>query len=438
MRNTKPIGGYCVVVESIGPKAWEFLVHVQSSMSIEGHFGGSKLISSATSKLHCLEEKRTEFMYDDGLHEKTIFMGIEDDRYHIKLTRICPCNKSTETKDLHFSTNSNLISEGANILLMRYLALINYEGTLYFENISIDGDVAKSNYICIPAERMELDGHFLDVYTIERKMCKEDRTFHTIRTYLTPKGRILRHNWLDVPYILKINPLDDPNILSKTIRPEIPLKDRWREDIEMFSKYLDVKFAKIAELTEYLADHPEIKQLIADYVQTLLVVKPENVIDFTIQHFKAFAKNPMTWETSILCEDYDSDVISQLAEKKSDTSCNICGFYVDRTTVKKISSTSFTGEYHEIKSSDDCTKNSIYLKDSNDTTSDIQKKFDASTSRNQMFNVPLELKRTCDQCQAIVEVCDEHKSYSKCPGCLKVFRICTKCSTIDQILQKLK
>ena len=30
------------------------------------------------------------------------------------------------------------------------------------------------------------------------------------------------------------------------------------------------------------------------------------------------------------------------------------------------------------------------------------------------------------------------QSYSKCPGCLKVFRICTKCSTIDQILQKLK
>ena len=81
------------------------------------------------------------------MHEKTIFMGIEDDCYHIKLTRTCPCNKSTETKDLYFSTNSNLISEGANILLMRYLALTNYEGTLYFENISIDGDLAKSNYV---------------------------------------------------------------------------------------------------------------------------------------------------------------------------------------------------------------------------------------------------------------------------------------------------
>lgn len=54
MKETEPIGGYCILVESIGPKAREFLVHVQSSMSIDGHFGGSKIISSATSKFHCL------------------------------------------------------------------------------------------------------------------------------------------------------------------------------------------------------------------------------------------------------------------------------------------------------------------------------------------------------------------------------------------------
>lgn len=60
--DTKPIGGYCILIESIGPKARELLVHVQSSMSIDGHFGGSKVISSATSKFHCLEEKRTELV----------------------------------------------------------------------------------------------------------------------------------------------------------------------------------------------------------------------------------------------------------------------------------------------------------------------------------------------------------------------------------------
>ncbi|XP_043265136.1 uncharacterized protein LOC122404875 isoform X1 [Colletes gigas] len=148
MKDIKPIGGYCILVESIGPQACEFLVHIQSSMSVNGHFGGSKVISSATSKFHCLEEKRTEFMYENAeLHEKTIYIGMEDNFFHVKLTRTCPCDKSTETKNISFHCNDRLISEGVNILLMRYLALINYDGTLSFESITIDGDLAASSYV---------------------------------------------------------------------------------------------------------------------------------------------------------------------------------------------------------------------------------------------------------------------------------------------------
>lgn len=88
---------------------------------------------------------------------------------------------------------------------------------------------------------MEMDGHFLNIYTVEREMHKQDGEVHSIRTYLTSQGRILRHNWLDKPYILKINPLADTTITDNTISLETPLRDLWAEDIEMFSKYLDKK-----------------------------------------------------------------------------------------------------------------------------------------------------------------------------------------------------
>ncbi|KOC68582.1 Uncharacterized protein C2orf62 like protein [Habropoda laboriosa] len=391
IRNTKPIGSYCILVESIGPQAREFLVHVQSSMSIDGHF------------------------------------GIEDNFYHVKLTSTCPCDKSIQTKDLSFCANSKLISEGVNILLMRYLSLINYEGTLSFESITIDGDLTESNYI----------DNFLNIYTIERKMQREDGAIHTIKTYLTSEGRILRHNWLDAAYLLKINPLADPKVPSKTIRIETPLKDRWKEDIEMFSKYLDMKSSKIAENTEYLDDHPEIKQTISDYVQTLLVVKPQNVIDFTIQHFKVFAKDPIIWETSTLTEDSDTDVKPQLAETETGVLCSICGFYIECTAQDEISSTSSTEEYHKTKSFDNSTiSNSSEVEA--DTVLNIQKKNDTTSWTSSVLDVSLQLKRICDECNSIIKVCDKHKSYSKCPGCLKVFKKCTKCFTIDEILRKLK
>ncbi|XP_020281981.1 ciliogenesis-associated TTC17-interacting protein-like [Pseudomyrmex gracilis] len=53
-----------------------------------------------------------------------------------------------------------------------------------------------------------------------------------------------------------------------------------------------------AQYTDYLTDHPEIKQLIADYVMTLLVVKPDDVIEFTIQYFKGFVSEPRSKDTT--------------------------------------------------------------------------------------------------------------------------------------------
>nr|XP_034180381.1 ciliogenesis-associated TTC17-interacting protein isoform X2 [Osmia lignaria] len=417
-RNTKPIGGYCILVESIGPQAHEFLVHVQSSMSIDGHFGGSKVTSSATSKFHCLEEKRTEFVYDNGFHEKVIFMGIEDNNYYVKLTRICPCDKSTETKDLSFCSNDKLISEGVNILLMRYLAIINYEGTLCFESITIDGDLTVSSYTCTPMEQMEIDGHFLDVYIIERKICKQDGTTYLIKTYLTPKGRILRHNWLDVPYILRINPLADPKIPQKTMRIEAPLKDHWEEDIEMFSIYLDMKYSKTAEQKEYLADHPEVKQLIADYVQTLLV---GNQFD--------------NWNNIV------SILLRQLAEERSSTTmCNICGFFIPCGVLDKASS-EFEGECQEMMSSDDSAQ-STRVESSNDSRTEVQEKTDtlneiSTKEQNIVYDTTLpEQEKTCDRCETMKIY--NYQPSPKCPGCLRTFKICRKCSAIDKILQKLK
>ncbi|XP_076763629.1 ciliogenesis-associated TTC17-interacting protein [Xylocopa sonorina] len=399
IKDTNPIGCYCILVESIGPEGQEFLVHVQSSMSVDGHFGGSKVISTVTSKFHCLEEKRTEFVHDDGLHEKIIFIGTKDNFYHVQLIRTCPCDNSTKTKDLPFHVNSKLITEGVNILLMRHLALMNYEGTLSFQSITMDADLAVSDYICTPAEHMELDGHFSSVYTIERRTQKEGEIINTVRTYLTPEGKILKHNWLNIPYILKSNPLADPRSSCKTIKIEEPLKNYWIEDIEMFSKYLDMKSFEIAKHTEYLTDHPEIKQLIADYVQMLLVVKPENVIDFTIQHFKAFVKDPLAFETNSSKEDSDARLISQLAERNLNVVCNICGFYIDSSTIEKISSTSFMEESHQMSVS---ILTSIYSKSSNE--------FESVSSSS------------------------VHEAFPQSKGT----KMCTKCYTVDQILQKLQ
>ncbi|XP_076292945.1 ciliogenesis-associated TTC17-interacting protein-like isoform X5 [Lasioglossum baleicum] len=400
-RDTKPIGGYCILVESVGPRTHEFLVQVQSSMSIDGHFGGTKIIGSATSKLHCLEEKRTEFEYtDDGLRERSIYIGIEDDSYYVKLTRTCPCDQLEETISLDFNQDDGLISETVNILLMRYLALINYEGTLSFQTIGIDGELTRSSYECTPAERIEIDGHFLNAYTTERKIYKQDGSVHIIKTDLSSQGRILRHNRLDVPYILKMNPLADPNIASSKIRLETPLQDRWSEDIEMFSKYLDTKFSKMAEHTEYLLNHPEVKHLITDYTETLLVGKHNWI---TILQF----------------------LFKQLAEDVSEVVCGICGLSIKCPVPKETPSRSSDGECRDMRSYDSMELASPY----EETNSGKQSTISEDDSK---------LEVACSKCHTIMKICDEYQPLSKCPGCFEITSACSKCSIIDQIIHMLK
>ena len=76
-----------------------------------------------------------------------LFIGAEDDFYHVESTQICGFEKTTQKMDLKFCCNKNLLSEAGNILLMRYLALTNFHGVLEFESVTIDGRLAICNYV---------------------------------------------------------------------------------------------------------------------------------------------------------------------------------------------------------------------------------------------------------------------------------------------------
>jgi len=86
---------------------------------------------------------------------------------------------------------------------------------------------------------MELYGRHQQVYTIKRTIYKTDSVVET-EIYLTPEGRMLIHDWLDVPYIIQNIPLMQ-NKVDETTSVQIPLRDQWMQDIEMVSKYLDMK-----------------------------------------------------------------------------------------------------------------------------------------------------------------------------------------------------
>ncbi|KAI4491828.1 hypothetical protein M0804_003220 [Polistes exclamans] len=236
---TESIGNCNISIETIGPLKYDFLINTKFCMNIDDYYCGSKVICSATNQFNCLEEKRTEYVYyKNSLNEKTLFMGIQGDSYYIKTTQTYQCNRK-----------------------------------------------------CIPAEYMKIYKNHVKAYTIERIIENENGSVENMKTYLSPKGKILEHNWSSTSYVLKSESLESEKQMNRKLRTAIR-NDYWMEDMEMFSKYLDEKRNEVTKFIEYLTDHVEVKHLIADYTQTLLIVKPFHVVDFTIQYFKAFSICP--------------------------------------------------------------------------------------------------------------------------------------------------
>lgn len=78
------------------------------------------------------------------------------------------------------------------------------------------------------------------MYTIERVIENQNGNVESMKTYLTPTGKILEHNWLSTSYMLKIKSLENVNPMTEKLRIAIR-NNYWTEDMEIFSKYLDEK-----------------------------------------------------------------------------------------------------------------------------------------------------------------------------------------------------
>lgn len=87
---------------------------------------------------------------------------------------------------------------------------------------------------------MKLYENDIEVYTIERVIENQNGNVESMKTYLTPKGEILEHNWLTTSYILKNKSLENVNPMIEKLKIAIR-NNCWTEDMEIFSKYLDEK-----------------------------------------------------------------------------------------------------------------------------------------------------------------------------------------------------
>ncbi|XP_016155191.1 PREDICTED: ciliogenesis-associated TTC17-interacting protein isoform X2 [Ficedula albicollis] len=160
-----------------------------------------------------------------------------------------------------------VLLEGASLLLLRVLARRQtMPPDLVFPAIGTEGDLCTSSYRAVHTST------------------GASTVWHS--SFL-PNGRLAQLMQIGSPVLML---LQDESILSKSgkFKPRLPFpKDHldWEEDIELFSCFLDRKDELQLSHAAYLQQHPEVRALLSDFLQALLLQQPHDPISFAAEFF---------------------------------------------------------------------------------------------------------------------------------------------------------
>ncbi|XP_021182355.2 uncharacterized protein LOC110370751 [Helicoverpa armigera] len=280
------VGGISICVETLGEDKDKLLVQIVSYSSKEGAKTGSKLVSILDCNLHTMEENRLEHITKKDLtKERRSYTAICESGYYNKVTRICGDRHVVKRFYHSFDKAHNFLLEGSNIVLLRYIALRRFKGQIKTDTVMMDGTICESIYVSQGVSQGVVNGTPFFVVKVERHIIEPSGYVHQTLTILTLRGYTVSHEWADNCYMLHINPLLRVIPERDEIEQHEPLRDAWRDDLQLMSDFLDYKNTRVSEGGRYVTESGTLTGTVRDYLQAILLLRPQDTLHFTRHYF---------------------------------------------------------------------------------------------------------------------------------------------------------
>lgn len=289
----KELGEFTVTVEPTRYKGLEcFLIHANSHGSIDGVPCGTSITCHVSKCLETLEQHHHEYVKLDNcpLDRKT-FMVRHSDGYTINRVITQGEDVQRTTKNLPAEQMKGFISEGSNLLLHRLLIEKSMEGELQFISFDSETNLCPAIYKNLDERTQTVEDVELRVYGIERTIHSTMDLPTTWQSYFMNDGHLTNRVQVGSPVTMKLAKV--PQRIERdeeTPKPVFEKKDiNWEEDMQLHSQFLDRKEELKGDHATYMRHHPECRALLADFLQFLLLRKPDDVIEFAADYFSAFS-----------------------------------------------------------------------------------------------------------------------------------------------------
>lgn len=301
----KELGEFSVTVEPVKREEQEvFLIHANSHGAIDGVPCGTSITAYVSKSLETIEQQHHEYvkLENHPLDRKT-FIVKQEDGYVINRVITQGEDVQRMAHTYKFDDMKGFISEGSNLLLQRLL--IKKGCPENFVGISFDSDanLCQASYRALEERKQFVGPNDIMVMGIERTINAVSDLPTTWQSYFTKDGHLTNRVQVGSPVTMRLTRVPTPIEIDE--EPEKPTFEKqrmnWEEDMEMYSKFLDRKEELKNDHAVYMKQHPELKALLGDFIQFLLLRKPDDVLAFAADYFSSFStsmKSGATYATS--------------------------------------------------------------------------------------------------------------------------------------------
>ncbi|XP_072038474.1 ciliogenesis-associated TTC17-interacting protein-like [Amphiura filiformis] len=294
----KELGEFTVSIELTRHSGQEcLLIHANSHGAIDNVPMGTSVTAYVSKKLQTLEQTHHEYVkLEDNHLDKKTYIVLQDGHYVIN--RVITQGEQVQRSDQTYSLESmkGFISEGSNLMLQRVMVRKGIADNLTFLSFDPDAVLCKATYQPLEERPQKVGENEVVVMGIERTVHSKSDMPTIWQTYFISDGHLSSRVQIGSPVTMRLLRMP-PTIFrddkaEPTKFPKKPLN--WEEDMQLYSKFLDRKEELKGDHATYMKHHPELKALLADFLQFLLLRKPEDVVAFAADYFTAFSPSSIS------------------------------------------------------------------------------------------------------------------------------------------------
>ncbi|XP_076471459.1 ciliogenesis-associated TTC17-interacting protein-like [Babylonia areolata] len=289
----KELGEFTVTIEPTKFRGQEcFLIHANSHGAIDGVPCGTSITCHVSKNMETLEQNHHEYVKLENcpLDRKTIIIR-QGDNYVINRVITQGEDVQRTSRSVSHDTMKGFISEGSNLLLHRIFIGKGLPEELHFISFDSETNLCPAIYRSLEERTQTIEGVELRVFGVERTINSNVDLPTTWQSYFLNDGHLSNRVQVGSPVTMKLQRI--PTMIERDEEPPKPVFEKkelnWEEDMQMYSKFLDRKEELKNDHTVYMRHHPELKALLADFLQFLLLRKPDDVIAFAAEYFAAFS-----------------------------------------------------------------------------------------------------------------------------------------------------